>query len=449
MITAQLFTGQKIAILGLGISGIATARSLLAAQAEIIAWDDNPKVRENAKKYHIPIDHIENHNIESFAALILSPGIPLTFPKPHPIVEKAKENNVDIIGDTEIFCREITAINRNIKIIAVTGSNGKSTTVALITHILNHAGIRAQQGGNIGRPVLSLGPPISNGVYVIEFSSFQLELTPSLKPDIAILINISPDHLDRHGGLKNYIEAKKNIFRRQTKKNTAIIGTDDTYCKNITQDKNIKAKIIPVSYKNNHQIPIKNPALCGKHNRQNIQCAVKTAQIFGVDTRNISDALETFKGLPHRMEVVEKWKNITCINDSKATNADATQYALDAFKNIYWIAGGKPKKGGIKILIPYFKNVIHAFLIGEAAQEFAHIMKQNNLKYSIDKTLDKACGNAIRNAFKNTTENQNAIVLLSPACASFDQFDNFEMRGKYFTQYSQKIIDKIKQKNKI
>ncbi len=382
-------------------------------------------------------------------ALVLAPGVPFTHPEPHWTVNLARAAGVEIIGDTEIFVRERRRSGTAAKIVAITGTNGKSTTTALTHHVLAAAGLDAVLGGNIGTAVLAL-PPFEDGrYYVIEFSSFQLDLTPSLDPDAAILLNITPDHLDRHGTLENYAAVKETIFRNP---GTAVIGAGDALCDAIA-DRALARGVKTVRISARHSVDtgiyaegselfetvdgaVQNRfsldgigSLRGAHNAQNAAAALSAARSFGLPWDILTQALRTFPGLAHRMEEVGRVGKVLFINDSKATNADAAERALLSFSNIYWIAGGKPKEGGIASLVPYFSRIKMAYLIGEAAPAFAQTLG-SSLPYTISETLDRAVAEAAADALAGAGE--DAAVLLSPACASYDQFPNFEVRGDAF-----------------
>ncbi|HZV22011.1 MAG TPA: UDP-N-acetylmuramoyl-L-alanine--D-glutamate ligase, partial [Hyphomicrobiales bacterium] len=358
---------------------------------------------------------------------------------------------IEVIGDTEIFVRERRAAGKDCKLIAITGTNGKSTTTALIRHLLVSAGLDAVLGGNIGKAVLDL-PPFEDGRhYVLEFSSFQLDLTPSLDPDAAILLNISPDHLDRHGTLANYAAVKEFVFQNLREGAAAIIGADDSLCDAIAARVAKRGlKLLRISsrkpvetgiYAAGSELfevsggSIVNRAslegigsLRGAHNAQNAAAALAAARSLGVSWERLCLGLRTFPGLAHRMEEVRRIGRVLFINDSKATNADAAERALSSFSNIYWIAGGKPKEGGISSLKPLFPRIRKAYLIGEAAPAFATVLS-GNLPLVISETLERAVAEAAADALSHKEE---AVVLLSPACASYDQFPNFEVRGDSF-----------------
>jgi UDP-N-acetylmuramoylalanine--D-glutamate ligase len=450
MIEARSFAGKSVAVFGMGMSGIAAAKSLLAGGACVLAWDDGERGRDAAQAAGLPLSDLHGTDWSGIDALVLAPGVPLTHPEPHWTVKLAREHGVEVIGDTEIFIRERKASGTAAKIIAITGTNGKSTTTALTHHILTSIGVDAVLGGNIGKAVLDL-PPFADGRhYVIEFSSFQLDLTPSLDADAAILLNVTPDHIDRHGSLENYAAVKEKIFKHA---GAAIIGADDAFCDAIAERavaRGVRTFRIsarhPVSagiyaegselFEVNKAGAVKNRAnlkgigsLRGAHNAQNASAALAATRSLGFPWKKLAGALASFPGLAHRMEEVRRIGRVLFVNDSKATNADAAERALLSFSNIYWIAGGKPKEGGIESLAPYFPRIKKAYLIGDAAQAFAATLGQS-VPFTLSNTLDRAVAEAAADAAAGRAK--EAVVLLSPACASYDQFPNFEVRGAAF-----------------
>ena len=456
MIEAHSFAGRTAAVFGMGISGVAAARSLLAGGAKVSVWDDGERGREAARAAGLPLSDLTRADWTGIDALVLAPGVPLTHPEPHWTAKLARANGVEIIGDTEIFMRERERSGTTAKVIAITGTNGKSTTTALTHHILAAAGTDAVLGGNIGKPVLEL-PPFADGRhYVIEFSSFQLDLTPSLAPDVAVLLNITPDHLDRHGTLENYAAVKEKVFRGS---GAAVIGADDGLCDAIAaraiahgvRTVRISARQ-PVKtgvYAEGSDLfeaaggAVQNRAslagigsLRGAHNAQNASAALAAARSLGLSWDALAGALRSFPGLAHRMEQVRRIGHVLFVNDSKATNADAAERALLSFSNIYWIAGGKPKAGGIDSLAPHFSRIKKAYLIGEAAQAFAATLG-GRVPFTLSNTLGRAVAEAAADALEG--EAGEAVVLLSPACASYDQFANFEVRGEAFRSLAEAL----------
>ena len=442
MIPVAAFAGKKVAVLGLARSGRAAAAALAAGGAEVLGWDDKPAVRE-AVAGSVALADPAGLDWRKIAALVLSPGIPLTFPRPHPAVPAARAAGVEIIGDLELLARA----RPDARFVGITGTNGKSTTTALIGHILGEAGQRVAVGGNLGTPALSLAPDAAT--YVLEASSYQLELLNTLRFDIAVLLNITPDHLDRHGGMDGYIAAKRRIFDRQRRGDSAIIGIDEPICRGLAA----AYRAIPISAEgpapggvfvadgrliddlDGAARPVLDLAaaerLPGRHNWQNAAAAYAAARRAGVAPEAAAEAIRTFPGLAHRQELVDTIEGVRYINDSKATNADAAEKALVCYPTIYWIAGGLAKAGGITPLEPHFPRLRHAFLIGSATEEFAATLD--------GKVPFTRCGDlatALRAASRQAKADgiAGAVVLLSPACASFDQFSDFEARGDRFRE---------------
>jgi UDP-N-acetylmuramoylalanine--D-glutamate ligase len=455
MIRATTFAGKTVAVFGLGGSGTLAAQSLLAGGAAVAGWDDSEAGRVAAAKAGVPLVDLTSANWSQFSALVLAPGVPLTHPEPHWTVAKAKAAGVEIIGDVEIFARERAAHAPNAPFIAITGTNGKSTTTALISHILRHAGYDSQMGGNIGRAILSLEPPAAGRFHVIEMSSFQIDLTPALHPTLGVLLNVTPDHLDRHGTIDNYARVKECLVAGAS---VACIGVDDAYCVDVLKRRLALGPAVAFSAKKslapgysilNSEVVCANrdglavklcnlagiSTLRGAHNAQNALAAVsavrETLAAVGLPIElDWQGAVSSFGGLAHRMEEIGNLGPILFINDSKATNADSTEKALLSFpRSCFWILGGKQKDGGIECLAPYFSGVTKAYLIGAAADEFAGTL-DGKVSYERCGTLDAAVAAATRDAQASTAE--VPVVLLSPACASYDQFKNFEVRGDAF-----------------
>ncbi len=453
MIPATGFADRTVALFGLGKSGLSTALALAAGGARVIAWDDSEAKRAEAAAAGIVVEDLTKRNWVEFAAFVLSPGVPLTHPEPHPTVKLARAAGVEIIGDVELFYRAVAASGTGARIVAVTGTNGKSTTTALIGHMAKRCGADAEVGGNIGKPVLDLDPPKPTTVYVVEVSSYQLDLAPGFAPDIAILLNITPDHIDRHGTVENYAAVKARLFARQSSDDTAVIGVDDAYstdiCTAVSAARNQRVVPVSVGKTVGHGIYVLDGllydstgtqtrkagdfralrTLAGAHNWQNAAAAYAAGRALGFTREKILAAFESFPGLAHRMEIVAEENGVRYVNDSKATNADAVSKALATYDNVYWIAGGKPKEGGIESLAAFFPRVRRAYLIGAAAEAFAHTL-DGKVDYVRSQTLDRAVAEAAGDAA--TGEGALRIVLLSPACASFDQFANFEERGEAF-----------------
>ena len=459
MIPVTSFAGKTVAVFGLGGSGLASCHALKAGGAEVVAGDDGAdRLAEAAKAGFITAD-LRQEDWSRFAALVLTPGAPLTHPVPHWSVLMARQAGVEVIGDIELFCRERQRHAPDAPFVAITGTNGKSTTTALIAHLMKVAGYDTQMGGNIGTAILSLEPPRKGRVHVIEMSSYQIDLTPALDPTVGILINISEDHIDRHGTLEHYAAVKERLVAGVQPQGTAIIGVDDIWCR-------AAADRIEQAGKRVVRISVKNPlpdglsvdhetiwrasggarnevariggigSLRGLHNAQNAACASAAALALGVAGDVLQKGLRSFPGLAHRMEQVGRRSNVLFVNDSKGTNADAAAHALSSFADIFWIAGGKPKAGGITGLAGYFPRIRKAYLIGEAAAEFAGTLG-TAVPHEISQTLDVAVEHAARDA--EASGLTDAVVLLSPACASFDQYRNFEIRGAKFRDLVQAL----------
>ncbi|MCT7375011.1 UDP-N-acetylmuramoyl-L-alanine--D-glutamate ligase [Chelativorans salis] len=452
MIPVSTFAGKTVAVFGLGGSGIATARALIAGGASVLAWDDNPESVARAGEEGVETQDLRAANWKDFDALVLAPGVPLTHPRPHWSVELARAAGVEIIGDIELFARERRARAPEAPFIAVTGTNGKSTTTALIAHVLKAAGRDVQMGGNIGRAVMTLEPPAAGRHYVVECSSYQIDLAPTLDPSAGILLNLSPDHLDRHGTIDDYAAIKERLVAGS---DTAIVGMDDAYCRAVAarlDEAGRKVMRISVTQTLEEGFFARDAevmraegggrterlfmlqgvgSLRGRHNAQNALAALAACLSCGLTIEEIRAGFESFPGLAHRMEQVGRFKHVLFINDSKATNADAAARALSSFPRIYWIAGGLPKESGIGSLRPFFGRIAKAYLVGEAAPAFAATLGEAT-EYEISGTIAAAVEHAARDAAGDPAG--EVVVLLSPACASFDQFRNFEVRGEAFRQ---------------
>lgn len=476
MIVATTFAGKRVAVFGLGASGTATVRSLVAGGADVAAWDDGAASRTAAMAQGIALADLTTADWSSFDTLVLAPGVPLTHPAPHWTVTRAAAAGVEVIGDIEIFCRERQAHAPGSPFVAITGTNGKSTTTALIAHIAARCGLDAQMGGNIGRAVLTLEPPFASDhrrVHVIEMSSFQIDLTPSLAPSIGLLLNISPDHLDRHGpaddpalAMRNYAAIKERLAVRAAH---AIIGIedglphDDDICEPIFHALGRDGKTAAAFTRRRAQLAgmvfAEGGRLCrfvttpqasgtttgdmetlatldgistlrGAHNAENAAAAFLACEHLGLRRADIAAALASYPGLPHRMEEVGRAGRVLFINDSKATNADSTEKALSSWTgDIYWILGGKQKEGGIASLAQYFPRIAKAYLIGEATEPFAATLG-GRVAFERCGTLDAALSRAAADAARST--GTEPVVLLSPACASYDQFKGFDQRGDVF-----------------
>jgi UDP-N-acetylmuramoylalanine--D-glutamate ligase len=452
VIPITTFAGKKIAVFGLGASGLVSANALLAGGADVIAFDDDTASIAKANAGRIPTADLRQVDWSKIAALVLAPGVPLTHPAPHWVAQLARKANVEVIGDVEMFCRERRRHAPEAPFVAITGTNGKSTTTALIAHLTASAGVDTQVGGNIGTAILSLTPPQPGRVHVIECSSYQIDLAPSLDPSIGILINLSEDHLDRHGTMANYAAVKERLVSGVPADGTAIIGVDDEWCERIAArlaQTGKRVAQISVQRKLNDGLFVENGrilrardglssliaelggigSLRGSHNAQNAACAAAAALALGLAPAAIQAGLRSFPGLAHRMEEIGRRDSVLFVNDSKATNADSAAQALACFHDIFWIAGGRPKTGGIESLRSFFPRVRKAYLIGEAADQFAATLA-DVVAHETTGTLDKALAAAARDAAVSSA--QEPVVLLSPACASFDQYRNFEVRGDAF-----------------
>ncbi len=451
MIEVTSFRNQRVAVMGLARSGLAAAEALQRGGAHVLAWDDSADKRATAAAHGLPVVDLGAADLGGVAALVLSPGIPSTFPRPHSVAARARAAGIDIIGDIELLARS----RCDARYAGITGTNGKSTTTALLGHILAQAGVRVAVGGNLGVPALSLEPLGKDGIYVLEMSSYQLELTKSLVFDVAILLNITPDHLDRHGGMDGYIAAKERIFAGQTARQAAVIGLDDDICQGIAKKLAASGhRVIPISAERpapggvyveggrliddiDHQ---RAPALDlatlarlpGRHNWQNAAAAFAASRCIGVATATVASGIASFPGLAHRQELIATIDGVRYVNDSKATNADAAAKALACYDDILWIAGGVAKEGGIASLASCFPRIRHAFLIGEAAPTFAATLDGH-----VPVTHSGDLATALRQA--RDAAKPGSTVLLSPACASFDQFTDFEARGDAFRRLVQAL----------
>ena len=486
MIPVPGFEGRRIAVFGLGRSGLTAARALKAGGAMPVLWDDSVSSRMQAEAEGFAVEDLTAADWSGFAALVLSPGAPLTHPKPHWTVGKAKAAGVEVIGDIELFARAIAALPEaeRPKVVAITGTNGKSTTTALIGWVLKQAGLTVHVGGNIGIGVLALPAPKSGAVYVIEVSSYQLDLTTGFAPDVAILINVSPDHLDRHGGMEGYVAAKARIFQAQGPEGLALVGVDEKWGRTVADALAALGRsgilISSSAHPGESRDPVLSPgrdaldnqpdtppvpgspkdwvpafagmsgkieavagaltiegqpavdlsrarSLPGRHNAQNAAFAWAAARALGVSHAAAVEGLMTFPGLAHRMEEVARLGRVRFINDSKATNADAARQALASYERSFWIAGGRAKAGGIDDLEDLFPRVVEAFLIGEAAGPFAARLGETPHRISGDMaSAVKAAAEAA------AATGREEVVLLSPAAASFDQYPDFEARGEAF-----------------
>ena len=468
MIATLPFRDRTVAVLGLARSGLVAARALAASGARVVAWDDGEKGRAAGEAAGLTLANLATSEPLDWAALVMSPGIPLTHPAPHPVASRATAAGIEVIGDIELLGRAGTGA----RFLGITGTNGKSTTTALIGHILAAAGLPSAVGGNLGIPALSLPELGPDGQYVIEMSSFQLDLIQSLRFGTAILLNVTPDHLDRHGDMTGYIAAKRWIFRNQVAGDTAILGVDDDHVRALAAElAQGPARLIRISaegpvaggvyvvdgrlidHLDSAPVAIMDlrpvPTLPGRHNWQNAAAAYAACRTAGVAAADIATAIATYPGLPHRQELVASEPGLRFVNDSKATNADAAAKALGCYERIYWIAGGLPKAGGIASLAPFFPRIAGAFLIGQAGGEFARTL-EGRVPFTRSGDLASAVKQATAAARRDGAADgrqegaADAVVLLSPACASYDQFTSYEARGDAFRALARKIVDEAR-----
>ncbi len=442
---------KTIAVLGLARSGLAAIQALKDNGISICAWDDNDASRAAAEGKGYKILSLEGGLLKDVDAVLISPGIPHTLPQPHPVASKAKELGIPLITDISLY-KDLRSPEKN-TLFAITGTNGKSTTTTLLTHVLNGF-CKAEAGGNIGKAVFSLSDDIDCAV--LELSSYQTELTDDLNADGVIWLNITPDHIDRHGDIKGYVDAKKKIFERVTIGGKAIIACDDDPSKAVANEveNNINWDVTRVSTSEILRIGISvvngnlyedgefigslltAENLKGVHNHQNAACVYAlTRKYFDSDPQSVLQRIISFDGLAHRQKKITELNGVTFINDSKATNADATSKALSSFQNIYWLAGGVPKEGGIESLPSLFLHVKKAYFYGEAKAAFQETAQENNLASVVCNDLSEA----VQRAYKDAILEEDSIVLLSPACASFDQYKSFEERGAHFIDLVNKL----------
>ena len=454
MIPVIGFEGKTVAVFGLARTGLTAAPALIAGGASVALWDDKSEARAAAEAEGLALTDLSGAHWGEFAALVLSPGVPLTHPVPHWTVKRAEAAGVEILCDIELFARTVNAApeHRRPKIVAITGTNGKSTTTALIGHICAEAGRDVRIGGNIGYSVLGLEDMHGGAVYVLELSSYQLDLVSSLKADVTLILNITPDHLERHGTMENYVAAKRRILQGQGQGDTAVIGVDEPWgqriCTEITAAN--RRTIVPISatkamsrgvyalgsvlydatgervqavadLKDARSLP-------GRHNGQNAAAAYAAAKGLGISGEEAARHLITFPGLAHRMETVGVLDKVQFVNDSKATNTDAARQAMSSYPKFYWIAGGQPKSGGIETLADLFPRIEKAYLIGAAAPAITEILEGQAPAVECQ-TMEAAVRAAYADAKASGRE---AVILLSPACTSFDQFADFEERGEAF-----------------
>ncbi|HVI50854.1 MAG TPA: UDP-N-acetylmuramoyl-L-alanine--D-glutamate ligase [Candidatus Sulfotelmatobacter sp.] len=431
--------GKKVAVMGLGKSGTSAARALAVSGASVIAWDDNESARTAATAEGVTIRDLLAEDFATVDLVLWSPGIPHIHPKPHPVAERARAAGVPVVCDVELLAIACP----NARFVGITGTNGKSTTTTLIAHILKSAGYEIAVGGNLGTPALDLPLLSDQGIYVLELSSYQLELLDTAAFDVAVMLNLTPDHLSRHGGMEGYFAAKASLFQRLRANGAAVVGVDDTYGQRLAASLphavtvSVREPIQGVHAENGMLIDQGArlfdlsglSILPGRHNWQNACCAYAAARALGLPLDEIVAGLKSYPGLAHRQEWVGTVDGVRYVNDSKATNADAAEKAMLCYRHIYWIIGGQAKEGGIGSLEPLFSRVVKAFLIGEASDAFAAALEG---KAAFDRcgTLDVAVAKAREAALADG--HKDAVVLLSPACASWDQFKSFEHRGEAF-----------------
>ena len=465
MIPVRGYRNCFVGVLGLGLSGIATAKALESGGASPLCWDDDQAVRREAKKCGVQIHDLNSESILSqVSVLVVSPGIPHLFPKPHPIIAKALKKGIVIDNDISLFFRSFalnswSQFQKIPKVICVTGSNGKSTTTGLIHHILSENAVPVESGGNIGRAVLSLKPGIEGEVKVLEISSYQADLARTLQPDLAVFLNFTPDHSERHAGNGGYFAAKSRLFTMGAP-DKSIIGVDEIeglFLSNVVREEFKSAEPVIafsvdsmlkgfnwsvfmkkgflIEWRNGRQVASvdlrEKIYLAGKHNHQNICAAYASCRSIGIAPKKIAAALSTFKGLPHRMQILGRKNGVLFVNDSKATNSASAVLSLENFKNIHWIVGGKEKHPGIESLIPVNQNVKGIYLIGSSEESFS--AKLGDIDHVRCQNLETAFNAALKKSETGDT------ILLAPACSSFDQFRSFEERGDKFIELFNKM----------
>jgi UDP-N-acetylmuramoylalanine--D-glutamate ligase len=452
----NLFSGARFAVLGLGRNGWPAAQALAAMGADIVVWDDDEAARTHAITPRLTVADLLTVPL-SFDAVILSPGIPHLLPKPHPVAARARAAGIPILCDAELLFQAVRRAGSKARFVGITGTNGKSTTTALVAHILSRpswpgdvpgldpgiappstqpsnppretAAPPVAAGANLGPAALALPLLPDDGVYVLEMSSYMLERLATLHFDAAAMLNLTSDHLDRHGDMPGYAAAKRAIFDRQTDADLAVVGIDDKPSREMAAWLSTHpASVVSISGPAAMYLTAKAPALPGAHNAQNAAAAAAIAAFLGVPEPTINRGIESFPGLPHRQQRVVTIDGITFINDSKATNSDAAARALGCYDRLIWVAGGLAKAGGIASLAPYFPRIAHAFLIGRDAPMLAATLREAGIPHTITGTLEAA----VPAAFDAAKAASIPVVLLSPACASFDQFSGFDARGDRF-----------------
>ena len=452
MIPLTAFAGKPVWVVGLGVSGLAAATSLAAGGAQVGVWDDSEGGREAAEAAGFAPEKFPIEGPGKPEAIVLAPGIPLTHPEPHWSVAAAKEAGIAVIGDTELFFLQRAHLGSKARVIGITGTNGKSTTTALTAHLLRTCGFDVEVGGNIGEAVLGLQPFEDDRIYVIEFSSYQLDLTPSIHPTAAAILNVTPDHLDRHGTFENYLAAKASILQHMGEGDTLVLNVDDQEVEKISDGLTSAVSAVKVSARDQldygvmvrdgqliecgwgqyfHRCDLNGAeALQGEHNWQNAGVAWSLSRAMRGDIDLLIKGFQTFPGLVHRMEIVGRVGTLRVVNDSKGTNLDATARALSAYDRIYWIAGGRAKDTDVSPLKPWLDRVERAYLIGECAEALASELASGDVRHQVSGTMRAAVGAALEDAERDGLK--DAVLLLSPACASFDQYRNFELRGDDF-----------------
>ena len=449
---STLFTGKKFAVVGLGQNGRPAAEALRAMGADVTAWDDSETARAAAVDL-TPRDPREG--AFDFDAIVLSPGIPHRLPKPHPIAARAVAAGIPIVSDVELLYQAVRGAGSRARFVGITGTNGKSTTTALLAHVLKQAGWNAEAGANLGPAALSLPLLPDDGIYVLEMSSYMLERLDTLRFDAAAMLNLSADHIDRHGDMAGYALAKRAIFDRQTSHDLAVIGIEDVGSRAMAGWLETRpARVVRVSGSGAMDVAGATPAdvfcqdgvlrdavgpilrladalaLPGAHNAQNAAAAAAMASFLGLDRDRIASGIASYPGLPHRQQRIVTVDGVTFVNDSKATNADAAERALICYDRLIWIAGGMGKEGGIVPLVPHFPRIARAMLIGRDAPIFAATLAEHGVPFDMVGTLDVA----VPAAFAAAKREHAAVVLLSPATASWDQFRSYEHRGTRFAE---------------
>jgi len=447
----NLFACERFSVVGLGRNGLPAATALAAMGATVTAWDDNAAARDVAAAAGITLADPCAGDL-ALDAMVLSPGIPHILPKPHPAAARALAAGVPILTDVELLYRAVRKAGSRARFAGITGTNGKSTTTALLAHILAESGVPMAAGANLGTAALSLPLLPDHGVYVLEMSSYMLERIATVRFDVAVMLNLSADHIDRHGDMAGYARAKRAIFARQFAEDTAVIGIDDGLSRAMADELALApARLVRVSGEVSSAVtgaggilhdafgPLMDlgaaPTLPGSHNWQNAAAATAMAQALGVARGDIARHIPSYPGLPHRQQKVAEIDGIAFINDSKATNADASARALGCYDKLVWIAGGMAKEGGIEPLAAYFPRIAHALLIGRDAPQLAATLTARNVPHTLVETLENAAPAALQ-AARTTGAN---VVLLSPACASFDQFSGFDARGTRFAELAARL----------